>query len=485
MKSLAQILVNLNYQLIKGDLSQLVSTVEIDSRLMKDKGVFIAIKGLAADGHDYIEKAIGLGATAIIFEVRPEVLQDHVTYVQVENSRAVTGLIASRFFDQPSEKLALIGVTGTNGKTSVVQMSHRLFSRLGYKSGMLSTIENKIGDEILPASLTTPDAVSLQKMLAKMVAEKCEYAFMEVSSHALDQFRVNGCHFKIAVFTNITHDHLDYHGSFSQYIKAKKLFFDGLAPDSFALINLDDRNAEVMVQNCAATVVSYALKKASAYKGKILDNTSQGLHLVIDGVEVHSQIVGSFNASNLLAVYAIARIAGQEKIDVLTNISSLSSPPGRMEAIKNPKRNVVAFVDYAHTPDALQNVLQTINEIKNNDQEVITVIGCGGNRDALKRPVMAKIASQFSDRVILTSDNPRFEDPDQIIREMEAGIPDEGRKSTLSITNRREAIKVACALAAEGAIILVAGKGHENYQEIKGVRNAFDDREILREYFVS
>lgn len=473
----------IDHRLVQGDRDQPVSSVEIDSRLIGANGLFIAIKGTASDGHDFIGKAIGQGARTIVFQVPPTVLQTGITYIQVENSREAAGRIAAEFFNHPSRKLALIGVTGTNGKTSLVQMSHRLFMSLGYKAGMLSTIENKIGQEVLPAALTTPDAISLQKMLAQMVVEECQYAFMEVSSHALDQHRVAGCEFKVAVFTNITHDHLDYHGTFDLYIKAKKLLFDHLSPDSAALINLDDRHATVMVQNCAANILTYALRKAADYKGKILENSADGLHLVLDGTEIHSQLVGSFNASNLLAVYAIARIMGQEKMDVLQHLSKVAAPAGRMEAIKNPSGSQVAFVDYAHTPDALENVLQTIHEIKKSGQRVITVVGCGGNRDALKRPVMAKIASQFSDQVILTSDNPRFEDPEQIIREMEAGIPQDRRQKALSITNRREAIKTAIALAGEGAIILVAGKGHETYQEIRGVKNPFDDRKILMEYF--
>lgn len=459
--------------------------MEIDSRQLVKNGLFIAIKGTGTDGHEYINQAIDKGAIAVVLQNIPGQLVENITYIQVDDSRYSAGLIASAFYDHPSQKLDLIGVTGTNGKTSLVQMSHRLFNDLGHRVGMLSTIENKIGDSVLPATLTTPDAVSLHRMLARMVAEKCTYAFMEVSSHALDQQRTSGCQFKIGIFTNITHDHLDYHGTFDNYLNAKKSFFDHLGKESVALINIDDRHGSVMVQNTHAEVQTYALRKAATYKGKILDNSAEGLHLQVDGTEIHSQLVGAFNASNLLAVYAIARITGHEKMDVLQKLSTISAPPGRMEVIKNPAKNITGFVDYAHTPDALKNVLETINEIKRGKQNVITVIGCGGNRDALKRPVMARIAVQYSDRVILTSDNPRFEDPEAIIREMEAGIPQDLRNKVLSITSRKEAIKVASALAPEDAIILIAGKGHETYQEVKGVRTPFDDRAVLQDCFTS
>ncbi|MBK8504258.1 MAG: UDP-N-acetylmuramoyl-L-alanyl-D-glutamate--2,6-diaminopimelate ligase [Saprospiraceae bacterium] len=483
MKNLSQILDQIDHQLVTGDYLRLISGVEIDSRLIKEQGLFIAIEGTVSDGHEFIGSALANGATAIICNRLPGELVDGITYIMVENTRMVVGFLAANFYDHPSKKLKLVGVTGTNGKTSFVQLAQRLFSLLGHKSGMLSTIENKIDRQVLSASLTTPDAISLQKILAEMVRSECTHVFMEVSSHALDQGRVSGCHFQAAVFTNLTHDHLDYHGTFDHYIKSKKLFFDRLENDAHALINIDDRHGQVMVQNTQAKVHTYALRKAASFKGKIIDNSAHGLHLQIDGTEMHSALVGAFNASNLLAVYAVARILGQDKLDVLQNLSGLAAPAGRMEVVRDQSRQVTAFVDYAHTPDALKNVLETIVEIKQRGQQVVTVVGCGGNRDALKRPVMAKLAVQYSDRVILTSDNPRFEDPEQIIKDMENGIPSGEMYKVLSITNRREAIKVAIAIIDEGGIILVAGKGHENYQDIQGIKKPFDDREVLKECF--
>lgn len=468
---------------MQGDYSPMIRGIAIDSREINSNYLFIAIKGVAQDGHQFIEKAIEFGATVIVGTELPKELPVNISLVKVADTRTLAGEIAANFYDHPSRKLSLVGVTGTNGKTSIVQLSHKLFSSLGHKTGMLSTIENKIENRILPSTLTTPDAVSLQRMLAEMVTARCGYAFMEVSSHALDQGRVQGCHFSVAVFTNITHDHLDYHGTFDQYIKTKKRFFDSLGSEAHALINIDDNRGRVMVQNTHATVHTYALQKAAHFKGKVIANTSEGLQLQVDGTELHSQLVGAFNASNLLAVYAIARLLEQEKLAVLQTVSGLPAPAGRMEVIRDSNRGITAFVDYAHTPDALKNVLETIQEIKRKGQEVITVVGCGGNRDALKRPVMAALAVQYSDKVILTSDNPRFEDPEQIIREMEEGIPPAKKHEVLSITNRKEAIKVASAMVKNGGIILVAGKGHENYQDIQGEKKPFDDRQILQDCF--
>ncbi len=485
MKTVSQLLDQISHRLVQGDYSQMVSGVELDSRKVQNQCLFIAVRGKEADGHSFIRQAIKEGAIAIICEDPSVVSDPNVTIVEVKNSREVVGVLASNFFDHPSRKLKLIGVTGTNGKTSVVQLSHHLFMSLGAHSGMLSTIENKIGFDKLDASLTTPDAVSLQRLLAQMVASDCRYAFMEVSSHALDQHRTAGCKFDVAVFTNISHDHLDYHGSFNKYIAAKKSFFDRLESDAVALINIDDRRGEVMVQNSKAKVNHFALKKAATFKGKILDNSVDGLHLLIDDVELHAQLFGAFNASNLLATYAIARVMGHEKIDVLKQLSTLKPPRGRMEVVKDDRRRIVAFVDYAHTPDALENVLRTLNEIKRRNQQIITVVGCGGNRDHIKRPMMAEIAVRYSHQVILTSDNPRNEDPGEIIRQMETGVPKEQKSKVLSITDRRVAIRVASALSQEEGIVLVAGKGHETYQEVMGEYKPFDDREVLKSIFSS
>ncbi|MCL4113155.1 UNVERIFIED_CONTAM: hypothetical protein GTU68_065791 [Idotea baltica] len=414
---------------------------------------------------------------------RPIELHPKLTYILVGDTHEVAGQLAANFYDHPSRKLKLVGVTGTNGKTSIVQLSHRLFSALDIKTGMLSTIENKIGNVVLPSSLTTPDAITLQRLLAKMVEEHCQCAFMEVSSHALDQGRVLGVTFSVAVFSNITHDHLDYHGTFDHYIKAKKQLFDSLGKESQALINIDDRRAMVMTQNTKAFVSTYALQKAANFKGRVLDNSSSGLHMFIDGVEVFCHLVGAFNASNLMAVYGIARLIGLEQGEVLKYLSNLRPPSGRMEVVYDKTRDITAFVDYAHTPDALQNVLETISEIKRKGQQVITVVGCGGNRDATKRPMMTEIAARYSDQVILTSDNPRFEDPYEIIKEMQVGIPAHKKHDILSIVNRREAIRIASSMIHQGGIILVAGKGHEDYQEIEGKKHPFDDKLVLRECF--
>jgi len=483
LKKITQIFDQVKHELIQGSYETLISSIEIDSRRLQKESLFIAIKGVLQDGHKYIDNAIVSGATCIVCTDLPEELHPKLTYIRVGDTHEVAGQLAANFYDHPSTKLRLVGVTGTNGKTSIVQLSHRLFSALGIKTGMLSTIENRIGDVVLPASLTTPDPITLQRLLAEMVDQDCEFAFMEVSSHALDQGRVRGVLFSVAVFTNITHDHLDYHGTFDQYIKAKKVLFDSLAKESYALVNIDDRRGSVMTQNTKAVIQTYALQKAANYKGRVLDNSATGLHMLIDGVELFCHLVGAFNASNLLAVYGIARLLGREQSEVLQYLSSLRPPAGRMEMVYDKERDITAFVDYAHTPDALKNVLETISEIKRKGQQVITVVGCGGNRDATKRPMMTEIAARFSDQVILTSDNPRFEDPYEIIKEMQVGIPENKKHDILSIVNRREAIRVASSMIHHGGIILVAGKGHEDYQEIDGVKHPFDDRLVLKESF--
>jgi UDP-N-acetylmuramoyl-L-alanyl-D-glutamate--2,6-diaminopimelate ligase len=410
-----------------------------------------------------------------------------VTYVQVPDSEAALGTLAANFFGRPAEKLNLIGITGTNGKTSVATLLHSLFNQLGYMSGLVSTIRYLVGKEAYPASHTTPNPIVLHRMFAKMVEMGCEYCFMEVSSHALVQQRTVGLDFSIAVFTNITHDHLDYHGTFARYIQAKKLLFDNLSKDATALINLDDRNARVMVQNTRGRVRTFALRQMADYRARIVDNTFEGLHLEIDQQEVWVQLVGSFNAYNVLSAYAVALELGLEKDEVLRKLSSLGGIEGRFESVRAPKTGLTAIVDYAHTPDALKNVLTTIVDVNQNHQQgkVITVVGCGGDRDREKRPKMSRIAAEHSDQVILTSDNPRSEPPEEILKEMEAGLSLEQKIKALTISDRKEAIRTAVRLAQPQDVILVAGKGHETYQEIQGVRHPFDDREVLRETFIN
>lgn len=479
MKTIEEVLEGIVFEEVQPSAFTSVVGVAIDSRQVQNQYIFIAVRGEETDGHLYINSAIEAGATLIISEEMPKKLAQKVGFIKVAGTRQIAGKIAASFYGHPSTKLKLVGITGTNGKTSVAQLCHHLFMQLGYKCGLLSTIENKINSEVLPSHLTTPDPVSLQELLHQMVADGCTHAFMEVSSHALVQSRVSACRFAGGVFTNITHDHLDYHGTFAAYIQAKKTLFDHLDEDAFALTNIDDRNGEIMVQNCAGLVKSYALKKAADYKGKILDNAASGLHMLINQVEVYTRLVGAFNASNLLAIVGIADLLGEDRYEVLRAITLMSAPAGRMDMVRS--HDFTAFVDYAHTPDALENVLQTLVEIRRKGQKIITVVGCGGDRDKAKRPKMAKIATKYSDRVILTSDNPRSEDPNEIIREMEAGLERSDLMRVISITDRREAIKAAVMLGVADGIVLVAGKGHEKYQEIKGKKNPFDDKKILEE----
>ena len=462
-----------------------IKSLEFDSRKVSESACFVAINGLTVDGHNYIENAIQKGAVSIVLEKMPADLHPEVTYVQVTDSADALGRMASRFFDQPSRKIKLIGVTGTNGKTTTVTLLHDLFTRLGYKTGLLSTVENRIGSKVISASYTTPDAISLNSLLADMVEAGCDFAFMEVSSHAVAQRRVAGVFFCGGVFTNISHDHLDFHKTFKAYIEAKKSFFDQLSPNAFALINIDDRRGEVMVQNTAARVYRYSLRRMADYRARIMDNSLLGLHLLIDNKEFFGRLIGSFNAYNLLSVYATALLLGQDMEEVLTVLSQLKSAEGRFDYLLSPNRDITGIVDYAHTPDALEKVLTTIGSLKGGDSKVVTVVGCGGDRDKAKRPRMAQIACTYSEQVILTSDNPRSEDPDRIIKDMEAGVPLTDRRKVLSLVNRREAIRTACRLAKKGDIILVAGKGHEKYQEIKGVKYPFDDKEILKAEFES
>lgn len=482
MKQLRDILHKVALVQVHGNTDLEVRDLQLDSRKVQPGSVFIAVPGVQADGHHFIDKAISLGAIAVICEILPPQLLDTVTYVEVRNSHEATGVMAHNFYDEPSTKLSLTGVTGTNGKTTIATLLFNLFTELGYTSGLLSTVQNKIGTEIIPATHTTPDAIQLNALLAEMVARGCSHAFMECSSHAIDQRRIAGLHFKGAIFSNITHDHLDYHKTFDNYIKAKKAFFDGLSSDAFALSNADDKRGTVMLQNTRATRHYYGLKNMAEFKGKILENNLTGLTMLVGATEVSFGLIGTFNAYNLLAVYGAATLLGESSDEVLRVLSMIKGAEGRFDYVVSPGQ-IIAIVDYAHTPDALENVLSTINQLRNNGGRIISVVGCGGDRDRTKRPEMAAAAAALSDRVILTSDNPRSEDPGEIIREMEAGLDSAGRKKTISIVDRREAIKTAISLADAGDILLVAGKGHEKYQEAHGVKSHFDDKEVLQEMF--
>lgn len=478
MKKLNTILYGVSLEAVSGPTDVSVGGLDFDSRKIEKGYVFVAIRGTQADGHDYIQQAIENGARSIVCEVLPIDLTDNITYVQVKDAGQALGIMASNYFDNPSKQLILIGITGTNGKTTVATMLYQLFTKLGYRSGLLSTISNRVGDKEIKATHTTPDAIQLNSLLQDMVKSGCTHCFMEVSSHALVQGRVAGLQFSGAVFTNISHDHLDYHLTFSEYIKAKKLLFDMLPGSAFSLVNTDDKRGRVMQQNTKSQKSSYSLKSASEFKAKILGNSLEGLQLNIDGKEVWFKVFGDFNAYNLLSIYGTALLLGEDPDEVLTAMSELDSAPGRLEQVNTPA-NITALVDYAHTPDALKNVLETINDFRSGNESVITVVGCGGDRDREKRPVMASIACQLSDKVILTSDNPRNEAPSDIIKEMLTGVGPSDLRKTLTLEDREEAIKTACMLADDNDIILVAGKGHEPYQEIAGVRYPFDDREVL------
>jgi UDP-N-acetylmuramoyl-L-alanyl-D-glutamate--2,6-diaminopimelate ligase len=457
-----------------------ISSVTFDSRKVKKDSLFIATVGTAVDGHAYIQKAIDLGALAIVCEHIPEDRNESITYIKVTDSTFALGIIACNYFDNPSEKLKLIGITGTNGKTTSVTLLFNLFKSLGYSVGLLSTVQNKINNTIIPATHTTPDALTLNELLFTIVEQGCEFVFMEVSSHAVVQNRIAGISFTGAVFSNITHDHLDYHKTFDEYIKAKKRFFDFLPSTAFALVNRDDKNGLVMLQNTKAQKHTYGLKTVADFKCKIIENHLNGLLLNIDNHEVWVKLIGTFNAYNVLAVYATAVLLKQDTTSILTALSNLNSVEGRFQYIKSPN-GVIGIVDYAHTPDALKNVLETIKDIRTGNEQVITLVGCGGDRDAAKRPLMAAIACEYSNKVILTSDNPRSEDPEEILNQMQKGISPVDARKTLRITDRREAIKTACSFGNKGDIILIAGKGHEKYQEIKGVKHDFDDLDILKE----
>ena len=476
---LKEILVNCNLLELVGNKDLDIERISFDSREVVPGTLFFAIRGTQSDGHRYIDKAVEQGATAILCEQLPETLKEGVSYIRVDNSAYVLGVAAANFYGNPSQELKLTGVTGTNGKTTIATLLYRLFTDAGYACGLLSTIENIVDHEVIPATHTTPDPIELNALLRKMVDHHCEYAFMEVSSHAIDQHRIAGLQFAGGIFTNLTHDHLDYHKTMANYRNAKKKFFDDLPASAFALTNLDDRNGSVMLQNTQARKRSYALKHDADYKGLVLESHFDGMMMKINGVELHTRLVGSFNASNLLAIYGAAIELGFDPNELLVELSKMRGANGRFDMVHS-ECGIVGIVDYAHTPDALENVLKTINDVrKSGNCQLITVVGCGGNRDTTKRPEMAAIAVKLSDRVVLTSDNPRDEDPEEILRQMKEGVGETDRAKVLSITDRREAIRTAVALAQRGDIILLAGKGHEDYQIIKGVKRHFDDKEEL------
>lgn len=482
MRLLKDILYKAGAVEVHGSTNLAITSITADSRKVVRDSLFVAVKGYTTDGHSFIDSAIEKGAIAIICEALPETRSDKISWIVVSDSAKALGVTAANFYDNPSSRLKLVGVTGTNGKTTITTLLHQLYSNLGYKSGLISTVRNIIGQEISPSTNTTPDPVMLQKLLDEMVKAGCSHAFMEVSSHAIDQQRIAGTEFSGGVFTNITRDHLDYHITFENYFEAKQKFFNNLREDAFALINADDPHGIEMAEKSRARKKFFGKSQAANFSFKILEKDFEGMLLRIDDKEVYTPLIGTFNASNLTAVYSTAVLLGQDKVRVLTFLSKLRSVDGRFEHIKSPE-GITAIVDYAHTPDALKNVLETIKEIRTGNEQVITVVGCGGDRDAGKRPEMAAIAAELSTRVILTSDNPRSENPETIIAQMAAGIDGVHHKKTLSITDRREAIRTACALAASGDIILIAGKGHEKYQEINGVKYPFDDLQEIKQTF--
>lgn len=478
MSSLKDILYKAPIEKVVGSTHVAITEIHFDSRKVQLNDAFVAIKGTQSDGHDYITKAVEQGALAVICQELPKQIINGVTYVVVENSQKTLALMAANFYGNPSESIELVGVTGTNGKTTISTLLYDLFKAAGYGVGLLSTVEIRIGDQRIPATHTTPDSLTINKHLRTMVDAGLAYCFMEVSSHGIDQHRSEGLHFAGGIFSNLSHDHLDYHKDFKTYRDVKKRFFDQLPASAFALTNTDDKNGMFMLQNTAARKKTYALKTYADYKAQILENQFSGLLLKIDGQEIWVKLIGNFNAYNLLAIYATADLLGLDKLEALQHLSALESVDGRFQYQESPGK-ITAIVDYAHTPDALQNVLQTINSIRTGNESLITVVGCGGDRDTAKRPEMGKIAANLSTHVIFTSDNPRTEDPDAIIRQIEAGVPAEHFKKTLSITDRAQAIKAACQMAQAEDIILVAGKGHETYQEIDGVRTDFDDFKIV------
>jgi len=482
MKTLKDILTGIHHTKVVGDMALSITDIQFDSRKVKPGSVFVAVSGTQSDGHSFIPNAIESGAASVVCEKIPDTHNPNVCWIVVPDSAEALGIMAANYFDNPSRKLKLIGITGTNGKTTTVTLLYRLFRALGYKCGLISTVVYYIEDKTYDSTHTTPDQLVLNKLMAEMVTAGCEYCFMEVSSHALSQKRTAGLQFAGAIFSNITHDHLDYHATFDNYIKAKKSFFDQLDGDAFAVINVDDKNGRVMVQNTTAVVKTYAMRSAADFKVKVIESHFEGMHLKLDGQDFWTPLIGEFNAYNLLAIYSAAIMLQQDKNEVLPLLSSLSNAPGRFETVRS-KSGITGIIDYAHTPDALVNVLKAINQIRKGNEQLITVVGAGGNRDKTKRPVMARVCVENSDKVIITSDNPRFEEPEDIIRDMVAGVEEKYKAKTLTITNRLEAIKTAVMLAKSGDIILIAGKGHETYQDVKGVKHHFDDKEELLKLF--
>jgi UDP-N-acetylmuramoyl-L-alanyl-D-glutamate--2,6-diaminopimelate ligase len=479
---LTTLTINLNILEIQGATSKEVAGVNIDSRKIGKDHLFVAVRGTQNDGHDYIDKAVAAGATAVVCEAFPENINPDVTYIRVENSECVVGSIATAFYGNPTARMQLVGVTGTNGKTTIATVLYNMFRKMGYKAGLISTVVNYIDGEAVPTEHTTPDPITLNRLLGQMADAGCEYAFMEVSSHSVVQNRIGGLKFAGGIFTNITRDHLDYHLTFDNYLKAKKLFFDNLPESAFAITNADDKNGMVMVQNTKARIKTYSIRSMADFRAKIIESHFEGMYLDIDGREVGVQFIGKFNVSNLLAVYAASCMLSLDPHEILVAMSAMSPVSGRFEALRSAE-GVTAIVDYAHTPDALENVLNAIHDVLEGKGEVITVCGAGGNRDKGKRPLMAQEAVKQSDKVIITSDNPRFEEPQDIINDMLAGLDAVQMKKVITIADRREAIKTACMLAKKGDVILVAGKGHEDYQDVKGVKHHFDDREEVRKAF--
>ncbi|MDB5211271.1 MAG: UDP-N-acetylmuramoylalanyl-D-glutamate--2,6-diaminopimelate ligase [Sediminibacterium sp.] len=482
MAILQDILYKVHLKQVQGSTGITVTGIQIDSRKVKAGDVFVAIRGVQSDGHQFIDKAVSLGAVAVVCDEMPPAVSEGVTYLQVINTNEAVAYMAHQFYGEPSTKMKLVGVTGTNGKTTIATLLFKLFTQLGYKCGLISTVQNQIAEQIIPATHTTPDAVSLNALLKQMLDEGCTHVFMECSSHAIHQHRITGLHFTGALFSNITHDHLDYHKTFDEYIRVKKRFFDELPSSSFAISNADDKRGEVMLQNTNAKKYLYSLKTVATFKGKILENVLTGLVMTVNDKEVHFRLIGEFNAYNLLAVYGAAICLGEESETVLTALSLLTGAEGRFDYSLSSGL-IIGIVDYAHTPDALENVLMTIKKLRKGYEQVITVVGCGGDRDKTKRPIMAQTACDLSDKVILTSDNPRTEDPAQILRDMQEGLSSAAKKKYISIEDRKEAIKTAVSFANKEDIILVAGKGHEKYQDINGVKHPFDDKEVLREMF--
>lgn len=482
MMKLEEILNGIHVAEIKGNLDKEISGLEIDSRKIESGHMFVAVRGTQTDGHAYIGKAIEKGASVIVCETFPDNIDSDITYIKVNDTEDVVGKLATAFYGHPTSKLKLIGVTGTNGKTTIATLLYNMFRLFGYKVGLISTVCNYIDDEAIPTEHTTPDPITLNKLLGRMADEGCKYVFMEVSSHSVVQKRIGGLQYSGGIFTNLTRDHLDYHKSFDNYLKAKKTFFDNLPKSAFALTNIDDKNGLIMTQNTKAKVYTYSLRSISDFKGKVLEDGFEGMLMDINQIEVNVQFVGRFNASNLLAVYGSACILGKKPEEVLIKLSMLRPVSGRFETLRS-NRGYSAIVDYAHTPDALANVLKTINDVLDGRGQTISVIGAGGNRDKGKRPIMAQEAVKQSNKVIITSDNPRFEEPQDIINDMMAGLTQEDKRKVVCITDRKEAIRTACMLAQPNDVVLVAGKGHENYQDIKGVKHHFDDKEVIREYF--